>query len=46
MDAKTIAKQIIESSTYLSLATTNGNEPWVNAVFFASDKDLNLYFTS
>ena|SRR5581483_8219512 len=46
MDVKSIAKSIIESSTYLSLATTDGEEPWVNAVFFASDKNLNLYFTS
>jgi uncharacterized protein YhbP (UPF0306 family) len=46
MNPKAIATQIIESSTYLSLGTTDGKEPWVNAVFFASDEDLNLYFTS
>lgn len=46
MDVKVIVKQIIESSTYLSLATTNGANPWVNAIFYACDKDYNLYFAS
>ena len=41
-----VAKEIIESGTYLSLATTDGNEPWVNAVFYAHDKNFNLYFAS
>jgi len=46
MSPEEIAKQIIETGTYLSLATTDGEQPWVNAVFFAHDKDYNLYFTS
>lgn len=46
MDGKAIVKQTIGSSTYLSLGTTDGKSPWVNAVFFASDKDYNLYFVS
>jgi uncharacterized protein YhbP (UPF0306 family) len=41
-----IAREIIETSNFLTLATTGGNMPWANAVFYASDKDLNLYFTS
>ena len=43
---KKIVKHIIESATFLSLATTDGKEPWVNAAFFASDKESNLYITS
>jgi len=46
MDHKSIVKHIITTSTYLTLATTDGKKPWANAVFFASDKELNLYFTS
>lgn len=46
MEAKAIVKQIIDSSTYLSLATTDGVNPWVNAVFYAPDKNYNLYFAS
>ena len=46
MKPEEIAKSIIEASRYLSLSTTDGQQPWVNAVFFAHDKDYNLYFTS
>lgn len=46
MNHKSIVKQIIENCTYLTLATTDGKKPWANAVFFASDKVFNLYFTS
>lgn len=46
MHTKAIFKQVIDSSTYLSLATTDGVNPWVNAVFYACDKDYNLYFAS
>ena len=46
MKPKDILKKIIETSTYLTLATTDGEKPWANVVFFASDKGLNLYFTS
>lgn len=40
-----IAKDVIENSNFLTLATTNGSKPWANAVFYASN-DFNLYFTS
>jgi uncharacterized protein YhbP (UPF0306 family) len=46
MDHQAIVKQIIASSNFLSLATTDGESPWANAVFFAADKDYNLYFVS
>ncbi len=46
MNPREVAKQIIESNTFLSLATTDGREPWVSAVFYAHDKEFNLYFTS
>jgi nitroimidazol reductase NimA-like FMN-containing flavoprotein (pyridoxamine 5'-phosphate oxidase superfamily) len=46
MNNKSTVIHIIETSTYLTLATTDGENPWANAVFFAADKDFNLYFTS
>jgi|SRR5579862_4086001 len=46
MQALEIAQRIIRDSNFLTLATTDGEQPWANAVFYASDKDLNLYFTS
>ena len=46
MDHKSIVKHIVTTSTYLTLATTDGEKPWANAVFFASDTEFNLYFAS
>lgn len=41
------AKQIIENNNYLTLATsTLQGKPWISALFFAYDKDYNLYFVS
>lgn len=42
-----IAKQIIESNRYLTLATVlqNGN-PWITPLFYAYNLDYTLYFTS
>ncbi len=46
MSHKSIVQQIIGSSTYLTIATTDGEKPWASAVFFAADKVCNLYFVS
>lgn len=40
------AKQIINETLYLSLATSFNNETWVSPLWFAVDKDLNFYFVS
>src|SRR5438045_2911552 len=41
-----IVKKILDTNIYLTMATVHGTEPWANAVFFAADKNYNLYFTS
>jgi uncharacterized protein YhbP (UPF0306 family) len=46
MNHREIVKRILQTSTYLTLATTDGIMPWANAVFFANDEKFNLYFTS
>lgn len=37
---------VIEENRYLSLATTDGDEPWVAPVEYVVDDDLNFYFAS
>lgn len=37
---------VIEENRYLSLATTDGAEPWVAPVEYVVDDDLNFYFAS
>lgn len=39
-------RTVIEENRYLSLATTDGEEPWVAPVEFVVDGDLNFYFVS
>jgi len=39
-------RQLLESHSTITLATTDGESPWATAVFFASDAELNLYFVS
>ncbi len=46
MDKVQIIKNIITSNLFMTLATSANNTPWSCPLFFASDKDLNLYFTS
>lgn len=42
---KTI-REYIEQVVHLSLATSDGVQPWISELHFAYDKDLNLYFVS
>jgi len=46
MDRKQIAKKIIESNLYLTLATSDGETPWAAPVFYAVDGEYNFYFIS
>jgi|ERR1035437_3183302 uncharacterized protein YhbP (UPF0306 family) len=46
MDEVEIIKNIIVSNLFMTLATSAKNIPWSCPLFFASDKDLNIYFTS
>lgn len=46
MDNVEIVRNIIRSNLFMTLATSANNIPWSCPVFFAADKDLNLYFVS
>lgn len=49
MDTDIIEKNVRELVTltpHMSLATVNGDKPWVSEVHFAYDDNLNLYFVS
>lgn len=46
MSIRDIAVQMIKGSDYLSLATVDGDSPWVAPLFFACDENFNLYFVS
>ena len=46
MESVEVVKNIIDSNLFMTLATCANNIPWSCPVFFASDKDLNLYFNS
>jgi uncharacterized protein len=39
-------RQMLEAHNTISLATCCDGKPWAASVFFASDRDLNLYFVS
>lgn len=41
-----IVRDIVIANTYLTLATTDGEQPWVAPVQYVADDDLNLYFVS
>jgi hypothetical protein len=43
---KETARRFLDEISTLTLATTQGNEPWAATVFFAADKHFNLYFVS
>lgn len=45
-DLNKYLKACLESTTFCSIATVDPKGVWVNPVFFAYDKDLNLYFIS
>ena len=39
-------RHFIQSHFTLTLATTDGDQPWAAALYYVSDADLNLYFVS
>ena len=45
-EERTAIRQMLAAHNTISLATCNDGKPWAASVFFASDKDLNLYFVS
>lgn len=45
-DTRQAILDMLAAHNTVSLATVQGDRPWVAAVFYASDTDLNLYFVS
>ena len=45
-DLEKIVRGLITKTPHMSLATVNGDKPWVCEVHFCYDDDLNLYFVS
>ena len=45
-DAKVRAREFLDSIGTLTLATSSDDTPWAATVFFAADKDFNIYFVS
>jgi len=46
IDVEKVVREYIDKTVHMSLATVEGDQPWVCEVHFAYDKDLNLYFIS
>src|ERR1035437_1513107 len=46
MENVEIVRNIISSNLFMTLATSANNIPWSCPLFFASDENLNIYFTS
>lgn len=46
MDPKQLAKQYLQEIKIMQLATAEDNQPWVCAVHFYADDDLNLWWSS
>ena len=40
------ARDLVRRNRYLTMATTDGNSPWIAPLEYISDEDLNLYFFS
>ena len=43
---KGLIKKYLEEAKLMQLATSLGDKPWVCSVWFAADKDLNIYWFS
>ncbi|MEC9376098.1 MAG: pyridoxamine 5'-phosphate oxidase family protein [Pseudomonadota bacterium] len=45
-EAQKVARKFLDEVSTLTLATVSENKPWAATVFFAADKNFNLYFVS
>jgi uncharacterized protein YhbP (UPF0306 family) len=45
-EVEKVIRNYLAEIIHMSLATTDGNKPWVCEVHFVFDQDLNLYFRS
>lgn len=43
---KQLVMQYLDEAKLMQIATVNGDRPWVATVWYAADKDMNLYFVS
>lgn len=45
-DHQATVREIIAENQYMTVATTDGERPWLAPVQFCTDEDLNFYFVS
>lgn len=46
MDIRALIQDYLTKAQLVHLGTSHGEKPWVTAVYFAADVDLNLYWLS
>ncbi len=46
MDLKELIKEYFVGAKHMQLATVNKGQPWICTVYFATDENNNLYWTS
>ncbi|HMS23929.1 MAG TPA: pyridoxamine 5'-phosphate oxidase family protein [Candidatus Saccharibacteria bacterium] len=46
MDIEKLIRKYLAQSYMMSLATVNGDKPWVATVYYVMDEDMNLYWAS
>ena len=45
-NVRELVEEYLKEAKLMQIATSKGNKPWVASVWYANDKDLNLYFIS
>jgi hypothetical protein len=45
-DHQATVREIIQENQYMTVATTDGERPWLAPVQFCADEELNFYFVS
>lgn len=46
MELKQLVQDYLDGNKHMQLATVKNGQPWLCTVYFASDDDFNLYWTS
>ncbi len=46
MELEKLIQKYYIANKHMQLATSNKNEPWICTVYYASDSDFNIYWTS
>jgi uncharacterized protein YhbP (UPF0306 family) len=46
MDLKKLIREYYDGNKHMQLSTVSNGQPWICTVYYASDSDFNLYWTS